>query len=388
MSFRYNRRRLSQITGELVSWLHMREPEQVQRTVASWKTTEWEEMQLAILMQGVGPYLHTTLPETAVYPHLPLTLQNWLATQYAMNKLRLQQMHADLTVILQQTQQAGIPVMPLKGSIIAWQYYPEPGLRPMADLDLLIHPADRKGLIEILQKLDYSFDPSDSNEQAQHMVFKNPGSAVVSLESEHPQNPRPVEVHWALRKGAWGDINQCDFTERIWATAVETTSTVWQPDVTVLAEYVAFHASYHFLFHSGRLVQLLDLALLSQKLPLFIPAYPNWTYPALQLAARVLPDLFEFDLEPMQEQVHPRVLDWAKRVPLDGRAGFSLGPPPYLVHRAHLHWNRWWPSLWRLRLGYYHLPLPLAYVQHFREWGIRLWHKYQAKRQSESLYRL
>ncbi|MCA9977893.1 MAG: nucleotidyltransferase family protein [Anaerolineales bacterium] len=387
MNAYYDHRRLNRMLGELVSWLQLREPEQLRQNMAAWDTADWQTMQLAILMQGVGPYLHVTLPETAVYPQLPPFLQTWLAEQYDMNRQRLQRMRAELAEIVQQTRQAGIPLMPLKGSILAWQYYPQPWLRPMADLDILIRPADRQGMIAILQRLGYCFDPGDSNEHAQHMVFKNPGAAVVSLSGEHPDNPRPVEVHWALRKGAWGDISSCDFTEQMWATATETAEGTWQPTVTVLAEYVAFHASYHLLFRSGRLIHLLDLALLSGELRPFTPTYPNWMYPALQLTARALPHLFHFDLTPLRALTHPRVVAWADDVPLDGRCGLSSALPPHLVPRARLHWNRWWPSVWRLRLGYYHLPLPLAYAQHFREWGVRLWHKSRTRRQPESLFR-
>lgn len=390
MKGEYDRRCLSRRTGDLICLLALSDLDELGEMTAVWGTREWQELQLTMLMQGVGPYLHVTWRDTAVYNHLPAFLQTWLAEQYAMNKLRLERMQAELVAILQRANRAGIPIMPLKGSTVAWRHYSQPWLRPMADLDLLIHPADRDGLIAILQTLGYQFDPADSNAHAQHMLFMNPDAQVISVDGEHPDNPRPVELHWRLQKGIWGGIDQCDFTESMWAEAATTTllgETAWLPSDGSLAAYVAFHASGHLLFHAGRLTQWLDLALISRTLTAFPLDYPNWTYPALRLAERAWPTLFAFDLGSLQTHVHPRLLAWGDRVPLDGRAGLTLGPPPHLSARRRQHWNRWWPTIWRMRLGYYHLPLPLAYARHFYSWGIRLWQKYQLKRRPEPMFR-
>jgi hypothetical protein len=371
------------MTAELVTWLELSDPDQAADNVASWKEKEWEDLRLAILMQGVGPYLQTRLPETSLYPVLPSSLQTWLEKLYELNKTRLERMQGELAAILRCASQAGIPIMPLKGSLLAWRFYPQVWTRPMGDLDLLVRPADREGLIAIMKQLGYLFDPGDSNVHTNHLVFMNPGAAVVSLDSEHPDNPRPVEIHWRLQKGVWGRANRCDFTERMWASAEEITlfgEPAWQPDLSVMAEYVAYHANYHLVFGAGRLIQWLDLAQMSSHLPSFVPGYPDWTYPSFKLASRALPRSFHFDPDLWTPHVHPKIISWGQRVPLDGRCGLTLGPPPHLVRRVRLHWKRWWPSPWRMRLGYYDLPLPLAYANHFLRWGFHLWEKYQVRK--------
>jgi hypothetical protein len=318
-------------------------------------------------------------------------LRTWLGQQYALNKMRLERMQEEMATILRHASQAGIPIMPLKGSLLAWRFYPQVWVRPMADLDLLIRLQDREGLIAIMHRLGYRFEPGNSNEDSNHLVFINPGAAVVSLDSEHPDNPRPVEIHWRLQKGTWGRVNRCDFTERMWALAQEITllgEAAWQPDLTVMAEYIAYHASFHLLFGAARLIQWLDLAQISSHLPSFVPAYPEWTYPPFKLAARTFPRLFQFDLASWTPHIHRRIVSWGEKVPLDGRCGLTLGPPPHLVRRARLHWKRWRPALWRMRLGYYDLPLPLAYPYHFLRWGFHLWEKRQLRRRRRSLYNL
>ena len=40
----------------------------------------------------------------------------------------------------------GVPILPLKGALLAFTAYPDPGLRPMGDLDLAVRPADAEPL--------------------------------------------------------------------------------------------------------------------------------------------------------------------------------------------------------------------------------------------------
>jgi hypothetical protein len=388
MDYHDSRQHLNRMTAELVTWLELCDPDLVVRRIASWKETEWQALQLAILMQGVGPYLYTRLSETPLYSRLPRSLQSWLEQLYALNKMRLERMEEELATILRCANHSGIPIMPLKGSLLTWRFYPQLWTRPMADLDLLVRPQDREGVIAIMGHLGYRFEPGDSNQASNHLVFMNPGAAVVSLDSEHPDNPRPVEIHWRLQKETWGRINRCDFTERMWLSAQEIRllgEPAWQPDLTVMAEYIAYHASYHLVFGAARLVQWLDLAHISSHLPAFLPVYPDWTYPSFKLAARALPHLFHFDLASWTPHVHRQIVSWGEQVPLDGRCGLTLGPPPHLARRARLHWTRWRPAPWRMRLGYYDLPLPLAYPYHFLRWGFHLWKKYQERRRPQGL---
>lgn len=53
--------------------------------------------------------------------------------------------------------EAGVPVVALKGFASAFQLYPDPDLRVMGDLDLLVRPADRDRLLDLLSGLGYRF---------------------------------------------------------------------------------------------------------------------------------------------------------------------------------------------------------------------------------------
>ena len=54
-------------------------------------------------------------------------------------------MHDELAAILAAAAAAGIEVMPLKGALLTTMPGCRPVRRPMADLDLLVHPPDRAG---------------------------------------------------------------------------------------------------------------------------------------------------------------------------------------------------------------------------------------------------
>jgi len=55
--------------------------------------------------------------------------------------------------------EAGIDVVAIKGFAFAHTLYPEPELRTVGDLDVLVHPAARDGLIDCLGAQGYAFRP-------------------------------------------------------------------------------------------------------------------------------------------------------------------------------------------------------------------------------------
>ena len=135
---------LNQLCATMAGWLNAPEPQN-----PDWSPKSWETFQFASRVHGVAPLLFTTLSAAA---WLDEALKSWLAEQYHFNAQRLAKIQAELKTILALFSQHQIPVMPLKGSILAAAYYPDAGLRPMADLDLLIHPQDFDGVLIELEE--------------------------------------------------------------------------------------------------------------------------------------------------------------------------------------------------------------------------------------------
>lgn len=363
-----DRHRLNQLTAQMVAWLDTLASDRVLETVSRWDQATWQLAESVIATQGIGPYLRDMLPRTPIYAALPQPFRQWLAAEYAMNEERVRRLHQDLAAILRDANQAGIAVMPLKGGLLSARYYAAPALRPMADLDLLIQPEDEPALTALLEKRGYQYVYERIGNE-HHRKFAGPGGhAVISPQSEHPDNPRPVEVHTELTRALWGRFASYDLTAFIWAESSEIEllgERAWSPAPDRLLTYLAAHALDHFFCMRGRVLHWLDLALVTQAVQRLDPPDANWVYPPLALAARGLPGRFTaMDFSDLAQRTHPWLRQWAESVPLDGQCGLTLdeGPDPANWWKHELAY--WRPSPWRLALAYGHKPLPLMVVQH------------------------
>ena len=89
---------------------------------------------------------------------------------------------------------AGIQPVILKGAALAFSHYPDPGLRPMGDLDLLVYPADLENAVEIVESLGYREAATQNkalNRRIGHHVQLSKGAKAERL----------VELHWSLIAG-------------------------------------------------------------------------------------------------------------------------------------------------------------------------------------------
>lgn len=371
----YSRRRTSRITGALLAWLDPAQAAEALPVLAAWDAATWQNARWAVLMQGIGPYLHQALPGTPLAAAMPADFRQWLAEAYGANAARVAQLHADLRRVLQLANRHGIRLMLLKGSLLSTRYYAAPALRPMADLDLLAARETAVRLPPLLAEIGYQPVGALSNVHANHLSFMHRDTPrVVAWDQEHADNPRRLDLHLELRRGTWGDVAAYDLTDFMWQGARETTlwgERVWEPAPDRLLAHLTIHACQDLLFHAGRLLQWLDMLHVARQVAEFHPPYPDWMLPPLCLIERAWPGALGLDLAALRPLADPRAWAWAEQVPLDGRCGLTLGPSPYRASPRRFHWERWHPTPWRLRLGYYHLPLPLAYGRHLLSWLAR-----------------
>ncbi len=369
----------------LIAWL--RNPDEA--AVPNWDATGWQHARRVVFMHGIGPYLHTALPASRLYAALPADFRGDLASAYTANAERIQRMLGELEAILQACGSAGVEVMPLKGGLFAAHYLPDPAVRPMADLDLLIHPGDRQAMAAILTGLGYRLIPPEAS-LGHHDTYNFPGSRVASWHTEHRDNPRPVEVHTGLSRILWGGLPTPDLADHLWdsASPIEILGQrAWAPSELALLAYLSLHALAHLVIRTGRLIQWLDLAMAAERLPQ-PPAlpYPNLTLPAMVFAARAMPDAFQVRSDDFSRLggsaaeaattngaarsdgfsrslalLHPRIRRWCETTPLDSRCGLAdlrINRPP---SRWHKRWIRWHPTPLRLALSYGQTPLPMAF---------------------------
>ena len=86
----------------------------------------------------------------------------------------------------------GIEVIVLKGAALILTVYPNLGLRPMSDVDILVRPTDLLGAIKVLEDLGYvaaphQISPTDALANACEVVLTRSGEMGAM-----------IEVHWTL----------------------------------------------------------------------------------------------------------------------------------------------------------------------------------------------
>ena len=88
--------------------------------------------------QRLGPWVSHQLEQAGWLATLPEVLQSPLRQATARAKQRCAQQRLALLHTVRCLRAAGLEAVALKGAQLAWQHYPQPWLRPMRDLDLLL----------------------------------------------------------------------------------------------------------------------------------------------------------------------------------------------------------------------------------------------------------
>ncbi|NJN97074.1 MAG: nucleotidyltransferase family protein [Anaerolineales bacterium] len=314
------------LCATLAAWLNAAAPQN-----PHWSAADWQTFQFASRVHGVAPLLQAKL--TAV-PWLDESTRGWLDEQAQLNGQRLARMQAELQEILALFNRRQIPLLPLKGSILAPVYYRHPGLRSMADLDVLVRPDDFAASASLLAELGYQ----QETVHWKHTEFCKPDNRrVVSTAGEHPDNPRKLELHRHCRETFGGPT--VELTGLMWANAAPGTL-LGQPALLPRPEalwlHLLVHATYHIWQGKGRLIHLYDLALLTPHLnaphPWLDKVEARFTYPALVLLQKYFPAAVADSLLAAQRtRVSASFHAWANSLDLVNTSHLNPQPPgPYL----------------------------------------------------------
>ncbi len=223
----------------------------------------WSALLTAARVHGVGPRLAPILEEA---PWVPPEIVGWIETEAELNRQRVGRLCSEGAEILGTAASRGIRVLPLKGlALSAHLSSSEIERRPMADLDLLVCPGDAAAHHDVLIELGYR----PASTKAKHDEYlPETGRRVASREHEHPENPRPVDVH--VRCGEDFARTRFDLTEAIWSSAQPSSVCGVDAPVPGIQEvwtHLLLHAAWQWWFGGGRMVQLIDLVELLPQIP-------------------------------------------------------------------------------------------------------------------------
>lgn len=363
------------LVPHVIGWLQASPRADVAGTLAAWPAEAASGLRQWLTVHGLAPIVADRLAGTdmeALPPHARATA-TWLAGQLDQNRERMRRFAEDLSAILAAASATGVPVMPLKGSVLAFGGRHEPGLRPMADLDLLVRPADESALHSVLARLGYVVADAGV---PRRRTFGRPGARVVAQDGTHPDNPRWVEVHAEIRRSVWLDRGGVDMAPCLWASAREDRhlgELAWLASDAALTAHVAAHATHHLLRGGGRLHQWLELAELANGVPDIEPGFDAWVYPALALAARAFPgERLAAHVARAAPGAGASLVRLAARVPLDDRAGLALPRPSVKAPGIWAErWRRWRPNPWLVRMSNPFVSVPWARGSYLLRVGTR-----------------
>jgi hypothetical protein len=127
---------------------------------------------------------------------LPAALSEFIFLEDLQSGARARRLLETLVSTIRALRTAGVEVVALKGAALAFFHYPDPALRPMGDLDLLLRdPGDLARATEVLTGGGWRalFDTP------RHRVFAREDERVSRPATEDPDNPIRVEIHTTFR---------------------------------------------------------------------------------------------------------------------------------------------------------------------------------------------
>ena len=179
--------------------------EQLRRQVAAF--TAWDELPEQAELHGMGPLLWHHLKNAKL--SLPLETQRIISGLYLRHRMWNEANAQTLLEIISLLDKDGIRAILLKGVGLAYEYYPDPALRPSSDIDLLLKQDEILPALELLKSAGYRINTPQTwtsdllpREIKIHPPITN--GLVVPIELHH-YDPR----HWAARDYKQDDEFEC-----------------------------------------------------------------------------------------------------------------------------------------------------------------------------------
>ncbi len=374
---------LFQVTNSLAYWLpgNYRDLPLDNSNPATWNDQEWEAAVWVVYWQNSLPWLAERIREEGIKP--PTTVYQQIAEIEKESRERTRRMLDNVIELGDALDKAGIQFIPLKGAALAPLYYPDPLVRPMGDIDLLVCEKDIGRGVEVMRRLGYRFYSRSAEDEVYLRGKQKP--MIWAADNVHP-----VEMHYTLREEYAG--LGYDLAGQVWRSAQLRPS--WQarelllPDDATLLHHVCAHATSDWMIQRGRLMQIDDIRKICARMSSdswqeFIeqiePFGARFVYPTLVFTAKYskLP-LPENVMDALKIHCPPGLLAWVQNTELADNSESSLTDRSGLgfdianrvarsrKEKTHIWFRSFFPRRWNLSKRYPRLvetpAWPLGYL--------------------------
>jgi hypothetical protein len=279
---------------------------------------------VAAYTSGLGPLLGRWIEEGRL--RAPEALADLLALHLEHGRRRARA-HADtLDEAVGLLGRAGLPATVLKGAHTRAVYFPEPGVRPSADVDLLLPPGTVEEGGRALAAAGWLPGPGQRRPAKRDWIPPGAPAQPRSLYLAHAADACAVELHDSLRRDFFGvrTLGPPASTPRERRPEVHHAATVLPP--AELAAYLALHASEEV--HHLQMLRLVELALVVRAeratgrlergalaRALRQAGGARFALPALDLTEKLVPGTVEPTLlDQARREAPARMLRWLARV--------------------------------------------------------------------------
>ena len=203
----------------------------------------WDEVLESAFWHCVSPLLYNNLKDIHDEFHIPRESMDRLKAEYHRNLARNTYIYKELKRILDAFYGNRIDVIVLKGAALAKFVYGNIGLRPMADIDIMVRKDALPQAEKTLSGLGYLFSGNMPS-----VEYRKNHQEIVYL---HDKKNIPVEIHWHVSNKSHPSqirINDSDIIVNWWkdANSIElygSNAFILNPEDLIL------HLCLHFLKH-------------------------------------------------------------------------------------------------------------------------------------------
>ncbi|TQV89503.1 nucleotidyltransferase family protein [Aliikangiella coralliicola] len=237
--------------------------------IKNWSDKEWEVAKTIVFVHGMGPLWGKECSRGLGCQEIPDEFRDYLIQQYHQNGLRIQKIRECYERITQGLSRKKTRFVPFKGIELAFNVYPDPATRPMADIDLYLDSKDKDLIDDILTEGGFTpvaitesgatYYPGEWIDKQKNMFRLNPTNMDINNElyaGENENSPFGIDVHFEIKILALRDLTCAFESARLESGKLADTEHFI---------YLLVHAAKHFMNRGGRWLHLYDIYLFEKK---------------------------------------------------------------------------------------------------------------------------